>query len=224
MHSISFLPWIFDLAVEDDAWPGLPHYFLRFGLSQWIHFSSPITIRCKKPFRFCLWSSYPHVKKRPLTSLGLSSCGTQYPCFCTMPIALRRFKIACWVTPKILASSFEFGMNLDPIMTQLSVFILYWPPFAFFVTSVKIATLERRNQYSYVFIDGACFPHALHSNRCPSTALFFKLKQKSSAPANVVLLAQKLTWLEHKEGVFFTLQRNNTYWLLEGNGDVLTWI
>ena len=39
---------------------------------------------------------------------------------------------------------------------QLSVFKLYWLPFAFFVAGVKIATLNRRNQYSHVFIDGPC--------------------------------------------------------------------
>jgi len=31
-----------------------------------------------------------------------------------------------------------------------------------------------------VFIDGACSPYASHSIRCPSAALFLKLKQKSS--------------------------------------------
>ena len=74
-------------------------------------FLQPLTIfqaahgyRCKEPFRFCLWSSCSHVEKQRLTSLGLSSCGTQNPCFCTIPMALRRFKIACWVTPKVSAS------------------------------------------------------------------------------------------------------------------------
>ena len=48
--------------------------------------------------------------------------------------------------------------------------------------------------------------------------------KKAALSTNVVLLAKKLTCLEHKEGVLFTLQQNDTYWLLEENGDVLTWI
>ena len=35
--------------------------------------------------------------------------------------------------------------------------------------------------------------------------------KKAAFPAYVVLFAQKLTWLEHKKGVFFTLQQNDTY-------------
>ena len=37
------------------------------------------------------------------------------------------------------------------------------------------------------------------------------LSKKAALPANVVLLAQMLKWLEHKEGVLLTLQRNDTY-------------
>ena len=75
----------------------------------------------------------------------------------------------------------------------------------------SLLRLKRRNQYTHVFIDGACSPYASHSNQCPSATLFFKLKKKAALPAIVVLLTQKLTWLEHKEGVLFTLQRNDTY-------------
>ena len=50
------------------------------------------------------------------------------------------------------------------------------------------------------------------------------LSKKAAFPANVVLLAQNLTWLQHKEGVLFTLQRNDTYGFLQKNGDALTWI
>ena len=42
-----------------------------------IHFSSPVTVRCKKPFLFCRWSSSSHVTKRRSTSLGFNSYSTQ---------------------------------------------------------------------------------------------------------------------------------------------------
>ena len=125
------------------------------------------------------------------TSLGLSSCRTQYPCFCIISIALRRFEIACWVTPKILVSFFEFGMNLDPIMPQTQR--LHTLLASLRVLCHCCRNRLRRNQYSYVFIDISCSPYASHCNQCPSAALFFKLKQKTALSVNAVLLAQKLT-------------------------------
>ena len=174
MQSISFLLWIFDLALEIDAWLGSPHDFLRFRLSSWIYFSSPVTIGYKKPFRFCLWSSCSHVKKRRSTSLGLSSCGTQYTCFCTIPIALRRFQIAGWVTPKVSASSFwvwheSWSNNAS---NSASSHFTGLPSRSLSLMS-QLLLLKRRNQYSHVFIDGAYSPCAAHSNRCPLAVLFF---------------------------------------------------
>ena len=59
----------------------IPMISFFFRLSQWIHFSSPETIQCKKPFRLCLASSISHVKNWRSTFLGFSSYGTQFPCF-----------------------------------------------------------------------------------------------------------------------------------------------
>ena len=53
---------------------------------------------CKNPFRFCNWSSYSQAKKRRSTSLGFKSYGTRFPCFWIIPMALRRFEMASWVT------------------------------------------------------------------------------------------------------------------------------
>ena len=101
---MSFFPWIFGLAV-DIAWPDDPHDFLFFVLS-WIHFSSSVTIRCKKFFRLCLASSISHVKNRRSTFLGFSSYGTQFPCFWIIPNDFKRYEIVCWVTPNVSTSSF----------------------------------------------------------------------------------------------------------------------
>ena len=45
-------------------------------------------MRCKSPFWICLWSS----------------C-SQFPCFWIIPMALRRFEMACWVTLNNSANS-----------------------------------------------------------------------------------------------------------------------
>ena len=58
--------------------------------------------------------------------------------------------------------------------------------------SISFWPLSKRwNQYSHVFIYGACSPYASHSNRCPSAALFPKLKQKSSASRKCYLHKHK---------------------------------
>ena len=38
MQSITLAPWIFGLAINVEACPGIPHDFLRLGLSYWAHF------------------------------------------------------------------------------------------------------------------------------------------------------------------------------------------
>ena len=50
-------------------------------------------------YRLCLWSSCSQAKKRRSTSLDSNSYETQFPCFWIIPMALRRFEMACWVTP-----------------------------------------------------------------------------------------------------------------------------
>ena len=63
MQSIALASWIFGLAVDMEAFLGIPHDFLRLGPSYWTHISSPVTMRCKNPFRFRLWSSCSQAKK-----------------------------------------------------------------------------------------------------------------------------------------------------------------
>ena len=56
-------------------------------------------MRFKNPFRFCLWSICSQAKKRRSRSLRFNWYGTQFSCFWIIPMALRRFEMACWVTP-----------------------------------------------------------------------------------------------------------------------------
>ena len=73
MQSRSFEPWIFNFAADVDTLPGLPDDLLNLRLSYCIHFSSAVTIRCKKPFLFCRWSSYsflPAVVRIIVSSMG----------------------------------------------------------------------------------------------------------------------------------------------------------
>lgn len=60
MHNIVFFPKRFCLAVDIDGCPGSTHDFLSFGFSKYIHFSSPVTIRCKKVFLVCRESKTSH--------------------------------------------------------------------------------------------------------------------------------------------------------------------
>ena len=95
---------------------------------------------------------------------------------------LSRFEIAFWVTPKVSASFswvwHEFWSNNASNSASSNFNGL--PSRSLSLVS-KSPLLKYRNQYSHVFIDGACSPYASHSNRCPSAALFFKLKRKSSS-------------------------------------------
>ena len=74
-------------------------WFSALGIFEVDPFSTPLTMQCKNPFRFCLWSSCSQAKKRHSTSLGFNSYGTQFLCFWIIPMALRHFEIAYWVTP-----------------------------------------------------------------------------------------------------------------------------
>ena len=71
-------------------------------------FKSPVTMRCRNPFRLCLSSSCSQANKRRSTSLGFNSYGTQFSCFWIIPMTLRRFEMACWVTLNDRANSSWF--------------------------------------------------------------------------------------------------------------------
>ena len=68
-------------------------------------FSSPVTIRCRKPFHLCLASSISHVKNLRSTFLGVSSYRTQFPYFWIIPNDFKQCEIAYWVTRNVCASS-----------------------------------------------------------------------------------------------------------------------
>lgn len=68
-------------------------------------FSGLVTIQCKNPFLFCLWSSCSQVNLPLSTSFFFNSFGTQFPCFWMKPAALQREEIADCVTPNDFGSS-----------------------------------------------------------------------------------------------------------------------
>lgn len=104
MVSFGFEKLTFGFAEDVEAWLSLPYDFLFFSLS-WIHFYSPVRIRCKKAFRFGRWSSSSQRKKRRSTSLGFNSYGTQFTYFYIVPYAFKRAETADGSTCDIFASS-----------------------------------------------------------------------------------------------------------------------
>ena len=54
---------------------------------------------------FAASSSISDMQNRLSMSRGLSSCGTQFPCFWMYPAAFKRFEMAAWVAHKDSASS-----------------------------------------------------------------------------------------------------------------------
>ena len=71
-----------------------------------MHFSSPVTIRCRNDFLFCLASRIWHVFWRRSICLSFSSCGTHFPIFWIFPMACSRMEMAAWETPNCSASIF----------------------------------------------------------------------------------------------------------------------
>ena len=108
-------------------------------------------------------------------------------------MVLRRFEIAFWVTPKVSASSYwvwHESWSNNAFNSASSNFTSL--PLRSLSLVSKSPLLKRLNQYSHVFIVGECSPYASHSNRCPSAAQFFKLKQKSRASRKCCFIGTKV--------------------------------
>ena len=105
MQSITLAPWIFSLAVDVEACPS--PWFSAFGIivvDPFFVAGGRSQCDVKTIFDF-VWSSCSQTKKRRSTSLGFNSYGTQFPCMWIIPMALRRFEMAYWVTPNDSANS-----------------------------------------------------------------------------------------------------------------------
>ena len=98
-------PWSHEYSVWPSTW--------KHGNSPWF---SALEIIVMNPFfvpsHNAMQKSLPSLPFKQLftskcrsTSLGFNSYGTQFPCFWIIPMALRRFEMACWVTPNDRANS-----------------------------------------------------------------------------------------------------------------------
>lgn len=67
-----------NISCDVDGWLELTYDFLRLGLSQWIHFSSPFTICHRKVFLTCLLQRF---SSRSYFFFWFSSSGTHVPSF-----------------------------------------------------------------------------------------------------------------------------------------------
>lgn len=126
-------------------------------------------------------------------------------------MALRWFEIACRVTPKVSVSSSQVWHE----SWSNNVCKLYWSPSAFFVADVKIAA----SKTSELVL--ARSSYASHNNQCLLAALFFGWKQKSSASRKLCFIGTMVDMVR-AQSMLLTLQRNNTYWFLEGNNNAST--
>ena len=133
------------------ACSGIPHDFLRLGLSQWTHFSSLVTMRCENPFRFCLRSSCLHAKKRRSTCLAFNPYETQFPYFWIILMALMRFEMTCWVTPNDSAnySCIWHESSASNASNSESAKKKFFPPLCRSST-LKLPLLKRWNHWRHV--------------------------------------------------------------------------
>ena len=116
MHSVSFLPWIFDLAVEVDAWPGLHHNFLRFGLSQWIAFGPPSLFDAKNPSDFAFGTVVRTSKNGARRLFAWIHAGPNILVFASYPWPCDGLELLVESLPRFQRTPHEFGMNLGPTM------------------------------------------------------------------------------------------------------------
>ena len=89
------------------------------------------------------WSSCSQAKKRRSTSFGFKSYITQFPYFWIIPMALRHFEMARWVTPNDSANSscvwYESSVN-NAFNSESSKIFSFHPTCRFL--DIKITTLE----------------------------------------------------------------------------------
>ena len=100
---MSFFPWIFGLAVDVEAWPGVmsPWFPLL-----WVIVVDPFFITSDYTIQKTLsFMAAFHMWKIGVQRFS-ASCGTQFPCFWIIPNDVKRYEIVCWVTPNVNASSF----------------------------------------------------------------------------------------------------------------------
>lgn len=132
MHSIVFLPKRFGLVVDVDGYPESTHDLLRFGFSKYIHFSSPVTIRCKKNFLSCRES------KTSYTIFRFSICCSDdvVPIFLPSESFPWHADDQKWFRDQHLTSLpfvVEFVYPLRPTMSAIPSLGIFWLARAFFV-------------------------------------------------------------------------------------------
>ena len=81
--------------------------FLRLWLWKSIHFSSPVTMRCKNDFLLKRSNKILQVVFRLSMSLSFNSYGTHFPSFWIFSIACKRLEIVPWSTPNAFANCFR---------------------------------------------------------------------------------------------------------------------
>lgn len=137
---------------------------------------SHITVQCGKPFRFRVWRSCSHLKKRRSSSLGLDY-GIRKP-ICLLLQYTCRFKSLIESLPRFQRALLDPVMNLGPIKPQNST--------SSYFTGLFPRSLPLVSNRRHVFVDAAHSPWASHTNRCPSAGNQYK---KAALPVNCVLLA-----------------------------------
>ena len=153
-QSRSFQPWIFGFTADVDAWLGLLYDLLRRGLTLCVYFSSPVTIRCKKSFLYCRWSSCLHVTRCRSTSLSFNSYGTQGLYFWIIPNVFKCFKLISCSTPNDSASSACAWHESS--WSNTFIFKLFWCARAFFIFNIEIIIFKESEP-----ISACCFRQSM---------------------------------------------------------------
>ena len=150
-------------------------------------------MRCRNPFRLCLSSSCSQANKRRSTSLGFNSYGTQFLCFWIIPMALRRFEMACWVTPNDVPIFLDFDTSLAQVMPPI---LRLLSSTAMLVFDVKIIVLEAlKPLMTRSFTNSHKSHHKyLRAFDEPQLQISSYWSKKLKPPANDENLARKLTF------------------------------
>jgi len=155
MQSIVFFPKRFGRTVDVDASPGESHDFLRLGFSKYIHFSSPLTIRCRKLFLSYRKSKISEVALRFFICLSVNLCGTHFLPFEFFPWHVNVWKYlgeSCLMPPQV---DLVFAYHLHPITLanrRPQLFLVFRS------APCRNRTSEAFKPTSQVVFDGACLP------------------------------------------------------------------
>ena len=201
---MSFFPWIFGLAVEVEAWPGVPMISSSLGYHNGSIFHHQWLYNARNHFIYA-WQAAFHMWK---IGVQCSSASVHMEpnslAFESFPMISKRYEIVCWVTPNVSASSFcvwhESSSNNAFNFASLSIHTFGFPLRSLSSTSNSLF-LNFWN-YSQLLSLKAASSYASTSNLWASAADFFKLKKSNRKFPQMTLIRLKTRHFRTKKNIW----------------------